>query len=131
MVAGFMEAAAFDIQASILRRAQTDQNAFAEGLAVRLAEAFPNHVTIERTGWGILHEKRVSRLIVEFEAHRYTLALHGNEWRAERVPLVRGVGLRTERLTLSSWLAHLIRVVEASASQQSEATNALHDFLMS
>lgn len=98
---------------------------------MRLAEALPARVTVERSGWGVFRKRRVARLIVDFESHRFTLTAKDNEWIAERVPLVHGVGLCTERLTLIDWFGALIADVEASAGEQSAATATLHEFLLS
>lgn len=125
------EPAQFDLNAAWFRKAQGDLGTFVEGFAARMMDALPGRVTVERRGVVLFGRRRVAKVSVAFDAEVYALALDGGAVRAERAAVVRGVTLRSERMSLPDWLAALQGEVGRLADRSSTAQAVLHDFLMS
>jgi hypothetical protein len=112
----------FELLAASLRASSGDLETFVEVLADKLEHALPGRVKIERRSAGLFSkQRRVERIEVELGDERYVLGAHGAELDARRAKAVRGVVLKTERLSLEAWIDELARdlTCEAEGSEQS------------
>jgi len=126
------EISGFDLHAAWVRRAQTDLHAFLEALAVRLEQALPGRVSVERKRDGLLKASRhVVGLTVRTDKNRYALDAKTPDIRTSRQHEVRGVVLKTEVLPLDLWLKALEEELRALSDTLEGARTVLHDFLTS
>jgi hypothetical protein len=112
----------FDLLAASLRSSGSDVDVFVEVLADKLEQALPGKVVVERRALRrFAKEKRVARIEVALGDNRYSVVVRPGVVEARCAKAVRGVVLKTEELSLDSWLAALGRelAVEAEASEQS------------
>jgi hypothetical protein len=120
----------FDLDAAVLRRSQTDLQAFMEALAVRLEGALPGRVKVER---------RRDNLFAK-TSHAAKIAFHGDKavyeisfgkagLAASRAKLVRDVVISSTTIDPAHWLTEVRQEVAALADKAGAAGDALHDFL--
>lgn len=120
----------FDVEAAWLRRAQGDLPAFMEALAVRLAGALPQHVTVERRRDGLLSRtSHVTRVELRTEAAVYVLTSQKGVLEATKAKVVRGVVISTTPAKVAAWLSDVRAEVAVMAEQAGGAADILHDFL--
>jgi hypothetical protein len=124
------ESGEFDLLASSLRADASDLGVFVEVLASKLELSFPESVRVERKGGGLLGgEKRVRRLEVEIDDHRYELEADRGRVDCRRRTVVRGIALKNEELTLDEWIEALSRGLAAAAAETEQGRVALQRML--
>jgi len=129
MMAGPAE---FDMNAAWLRRANGDMKAFMQALAVRLEDALPDRVEVERKRDGFFsRESHAVRIAVAFDSCLYTLLLEHGRLHARRAKIVHGVSLSSDDITVPDWFAALNREVGVVGQEAGDAHSVIHDFLMS
>jgi hypothetical protein len=125
-----MENGSFDMLAASLRADMSDLNTFVEVLAGKVEDALPGRVTIERRGGGLFsREKKVHRIEINLDNNRYALLADRGRIQARRSNAVRGIVLKTEELSLDSWIDLLSRDLAAEAEQSESARVALERLL--
>lgn len=120
----------FEIVASSLRADLSDTKAFLGALAEKLGGALPALCQVERRGGLFSKEKHVSRVTIELGEHRYAIE-HGDRGglRASRAKIVRGISLKTDEMSVDSWIDELAKDLSAHAARNSQARLALERLL--
>jgi hypothetical protein len=126
-----MEDPGFDLVAASLRADTTDLVAFVEALAVKLEGALPGDVTVTRKGGGLLSRgtKRVQRISVGMDEGRYDLEWAGQQIQTSRCNEVRGIVIKSERLSLDEWIDALSRELTDRAQKSERSRLALQRLL--
>jgi hypothetical protein len=120
----------FDDLAATLRADAADTRALVEALAAKLEGALPDRTSVVRRPRGLLsRERRVARLEVRFDDDVYKLDVDGGQARGERTTSVRGIVIRSEPLSLDSWIAALGEALEHEARQSQSGRIALERLL--
>ena len=122
--------AEFDLNAAWLRRANGDMKAFMQALAVRLEDALPDRVEVERDGF-FSRESHAVRIAIAFDSCLYTLLLEHGRLHARRAKIVHGVSLSSDDISVPDWFATLNREVGVVGQEAGDAHSVIHDFLMS
>ncbi|MGN6378938.1 MAG: hypothetical protein ACTHNU_08315 [Gaiellales bacterium] len=115
----------FDLVAASLRADTVDMRAFAEALAVKLEQALPGMVAVERHGGLFSRDKQVRAISATFGEQCYRLEVDGGRVEASRRRAVRGIVLHTEELGLDEWIDGLSRELTAAASTSEQSRAAL------
>jgi hypothetical protein len=126
-----MEDPGFDLVAASLRADTTDLVAFVEALATKLEGALPGDVTVERKGGGLLGRgtKQVRRISVAMQEGSYDLEWAGAQLQTSRRSEVRGIVIKSERLTLDEWIDALSRELTERAQKSERSRVALQRLL--
>lgn len=126
-----MEDPGFDLVAASLRADTTDLVAFVEALATKLEGALPGDVVVERKGGGLLSRgsKHVRRISVGMEEGRYDLEWAGAQLQTSRCSEVRGIVIKSERLSLDEWIDALSRELTDRAQNSERSRLALQRLL--
>jgi hypothetical protein len=126
-----MEDPGFDLVAASLRADTTDLVAFVEALATKLEGALPGDVTVERKGGGLLGRgtKQVRRISVAMQEGSYDLEWAGAQLLTSRRSEVRGIVIKSERLTLDEWIDALSRELTERAQKSERSRVALQRLL--
>jgi hypothetical protein len=126
-----MEDPGFDLVAASLRADTTDLVAFVEALATKLEGALPGDVTVERKGGGLLGRgtRHVRRISVGMEEGRYDLEWAGAKLETSRCNEVRGIVIKSERLSLDEWIDALSRELTDRAQKSERSRIALQRLL--
>jgi len=120
-----------DLLASSLRSDSSDLAAFVEGLAVKLEDALPGRVRIDRVRRGFRGPKLVRRIAVDAGGERLELLRGGGvsvETRRARVS--GGITLKTEALDIDSWISALSGALVEEASRNERTRQALERLLI-
>lgn len=121
-----------DLHAAFMRRADADQPAFIEALAVRLEQALPGRVRVERKKDGLFSKSAHVRAIgVDTGDAQYVLEQEHGALRAGRTHGTHGVVLKRETLTVAQWLDGVSEALARLSAEADGAHRVLHDFLMS
>ena len=123
------ESGEFDLLASSLRADASDLGVFVEVLASKLELSFPSSVRVERKGGLLGGEKRVRRLEVDLDDHRYELEADRGRVDCRRRTVVRGIALKNEELSLDEWIDALSRGLAAAAAETEQGRVALQRML--
>lgn len=97
---------------------------FLERTASTLSSAFPERTVVERKG-GLLSAKKTVGLKVACDDGEFRLRREGTGVVAERVHVVRGIALKTERLPPAEWLTSLCESLAEMARMNAGAAEAL------
>ena len=119
----------FDLLAASLRADAVDLKAFVEGLAVKLGASFPSRVRVERKGGRLGGKQRVRRVAVRLGDAEYQLESDDGQVSCSRKVVVRGIALRTERLSLEQWIDALAQELVAEAGKTESDRMALERML--
>jgi hypothetical protein len=93
-----------DLVAASLRADTSDLRAFVEALAVKLEDAMPGAVTVERRRDGMFGAKRVRRIALEASGQRLELRADGGSIQTRCARLSGGIVLKSEELSTDEWL---------------------------
>jgi len=122
----------FDLSAAEWRVSFSDEKAFVQALAVRLEQALPGCVTVVRDSGWFSKEHRVNKIEVCLDEWVYRLLFNAKQGvTTERAKAIRGITLKTERVSFAPWLDSLSESLEAYAAAHAEAREVMHRFLMS
>jgi hypothetical protein len=122
----------FDLSAAWLRRANGDMKAFLEALAVRLNDALPSRVEVERKRDGLFsRESHAVRIAVSSDRYLHALSVDRGRLIARRSKIVRGITISSEDMAVPDWLESLNEEIRSMGDEAGTAHTILHDFLMS
>lgn len=110
-----------DLLAASLRADASDLGAFVEALAVKLEEAVPGAVSIERRRDGMFGPKRVRRILLDAGGRRLELLTDGASVQTLCSRTSGGIVLKREQLATDDWLRALGEAL-ADAARGSLAT---------
>jgi hypothetical protein len=111
-----------------LRADASDLGAFVEALAVKLEQALPNGVRVERKG-GLFGAKKVRQIAVDAGDTRLRLDRDGANVQTSRARLSGGIVLKTERVDTDEWLRELGGML-AEQARRSSVTRAALDRML-
>ena len=116
-----------DLAAASIRADRQDVPAFVNALAVRLQEAVPELVDVERKRAGRFSgEKVVRRIACTVGEETFVLTADGRTISATCGKEVRGIVIRTETLPVGEWAQRLVAALGREADTSAQAYQALH-----
>ena len=125
------EGSEFDLLAASLRAETRDLETFVEALATKLEGAFPERVRVERKGGRLGGRRRVERLAVDLDEHRFELEKERAEVSCRRRNVVRGIVLKNEPMSLEQWIDALSAALADTAGETERGRQALQRLLES
>jgi hypothetical protein len=111
-----------------LRADASDLGTFVEALAVKLEEALPNGVRVDRRG-GLFGAKKVRQITVDAGDTRLRLDRDGAHVTTSRARLSGGIVLKTERVDTDAWLRELGQALAEQARSSQVTREALERML--
>jgi hypothetical protein len=121
-----------DLIAASLRADVGNLGAFVETLAVKLEEAIPSLVTVQRARRGMFGPKLVRKLAVSAGQERLELTRsETDEVQTLRARVSGGIVLKTEPLEIDSWLTALTGQLALEAGRSERTRLALERLLVS
>jgi hypothetical protein len=124
------ESVDLDLLAASLRADSSDLGAFVESLAVKLEEAIPGRVRVDRRRSGLRGPKLVRQLEVDLGDQRLELTFQGGSLATRRAKLSGGIVLKSEQLDTDAWLAALGGALAAEARRSETTRQALQRLLI-
>ncbi len=118
-----------DLLAASLRADSSDLGAFVESLAVKLEDAIPNRVRVERRRDGMFGPKLVRRIEVDLGDQRLDLR-YARDLETRRAKLSGGIVLKSEQLDTDAWLAALGGALADEARRSETTRQALQRLLI-
>jgi len=115
----------FELVAASIRADASDLKTFMDALAVKLEQALPGMVLVERDGGLFRKERKVKAIRVQLEDRMYELSRAGLQVEAKVSHQVRGITLKNEVLRLEAWIAELSHHLTRHAESSAEARAAL------
>jgi hypothetical protein len=119
-----------DLLAASLRADSSDLSAFVESMAVKLEEAVPGRVRVDRRRAGMFGPKVVRKLSVDLCDQRLELGVEGGAVQTRCARLSAGIVLKNEELETEAWLATLSEALAAEASRSEATRKALERLLL-
>ena len=110
-----------DLVTASLRADASDLRAFVEALAVKLEEAVPGAVSVDRRREGMLGPKRVRRITLDAGGQRLELRTDGRSVQTQCARLSAGIVLKSEELSMDEWL-HTLGAALAEQARSSQTT---------
>jgi hypothetical protein len=118
-----------DLVTASLRADMSDLRAFVEALAVKLEDAVPGAVTVDRRRDGMFGPKHVRRIAVEASGQRLELRADGASIQTRCARLSGGIVLKNEELATDEWLALLADALAQQARSSLTTRQALERLL--
>ncbi len=118
-----------DLLAASLRADTSDLDAFVEALAVKLEEAVPGAVAVERRREGMFGAKRVRRIALDAGDQRLELARRGAAIETRCSRLSGGIVLKSEAVGTDAWLRALGEALAVQAQRSQTTRQALERLL--
>jgi hypothetical protein len=118
-----------DLLAASLRADSSDLGAFVEALAVKLEEAVPGAVRVERRRNGLRGPKLVRRITLDAGGQRLELRAGDGAVQTYCSRLSGGIVLKTEQLDTDAWLRALGEALAAQAQLSQSTRQALERLL--
>ncbi len=119
-----------DLLAASLRADTSDMEAFVESLAVKLEEAVPGRVRVQRRRSTLLGPKRVRQIALDAGDRRLELAFESGALQASCSRLSGGIVLKREALDTDAWLAAVGEALSAEARRSESTRQALERLLI-
>ena len=119
-----------DLLAASLRADSSDLSAFVESMAVKLEEAVPGRVRVDRRRAGMFGPKSVRGLSVDLGDRRLELRADRGAVQCRSAKLSGGIVLKNEELETEAWLAMLGEALAAEASRSEATRRALERLLL-
>jgi hypothetical protein len=116
--------------AASLRADSSDLTAFVEGLAVKLEEALPGVVRVERRRFGVFGAKAVRRITVDAGDRRLELRAGDGAIETLCSRLSGGIVLKSERVETDAWLQALGEALAREAQRSEKTKQALERLLI-
>ena len=120
-----------ELLAASLRADSTDNKAFLEALATKLAGSLPNQTTVIRQSSIFSREHPVKEITVTMGDYQYRI---GREKQGpivtQRAKVVRGIVLKTEQIPMDQWIDELADALAHEAADSAQARIALERFLL-
>jgi hypothetical protein len=117
----------FDLLAASLRADGGDVDRFFTVLVAKLADALPDRVEVERSGF--LGRSKPKAVSVALGDNRYEAERHGQVVTCRRRTVVRGIALKSEELGVDAWISALSADLLAAARESERARIALDALL--
>jgi hypothetical protein len=114
-----------DLVTASLRADMSDLRAFVEALAVKLQDAMPGAVTVERRRDGMFGPKHVHRIALEASGQRLELRAHGGSIQTRCARLSGGIVLKSEEMATEEWL----RVLGGALADQARISQSTRQAL--
>ena len=118
-----------DLVTASLRADMSDLRAFVEALAVKLEEAVPGAVTVERRRNGMFGPKLVRRIAVDVSGQRLELRAEGASIQTRCARLSGGIVLKNEDVATDDWLQALGAALAQQARSSLTTRQALERLL--
>ena len=118
-----------DLLAASLRADSGDLGSFVEALAVKLEEAVPGAVRVQRRRDGMFGPKRVQRIALDAGDQRLELKTAGAGIETTCSRLSGGIVLKREQLDTDGWLAALGGALAVQAQRSQTTRQALERLL--
>jgi hypothetical protein len=119
-----------DLLAAALRADTSDLDAYLEGLAVKLEQAVPGRVRVDRRRAGLFGPKAVRSVALDAGDRRLELARSaGGTLEARAAKVSGGIVLKNETLDVEEWVAELGHVLAAEARRSESTRRALERLL--
>jgi hypothetical protein len=118
-----------DLLAASLRADSGDVGAFVEALAVKLEDAVPSGVRVERRREGMFGPKLVRRIALDAGGRRLELRTDGGTLQAYSSRLSGGIVLKSEELSTDEWLRALGEALALQAQHSQSTRQALERLL--
>jgi hypothetical protein len=118
-----------DLLAASLRADASDLATFTEVLAVKLSEALPGGVEIDRGREGLFGPKHVRAVAVSLDDQRFALRLDRGGVTTSCARLSGGIVLKTESVGTDEWLRRLSEALAAQAQNSQITRQALERLL--
>ena len=118
-----------DLLAASLRADFSDLSAFVESLAVKLEQALPGRVRVERRRSGLLGPKAVRAIAIDAGEQRLELRFQDGTLQPRSCRLSGGIVLRSETVDIDAWLAALGQMLDAEARRSETTRRALERLL--
>jgi hypothetical protein len=120
-----------EMLAASLRADSTDNRAFLEALATKLAGSLPNQTTVVRQSSIFSREHPVKEISVTMGDYQYRI---GREKQGpimtQRAKVVRGIVLKTEQIPMDQWIDELATALAHEAEHSAQSRIALERFLL-
>jgi hypothetical protein len=117
----------FELLAASLRAATSDIRSWITILGDKLSRALPAQVQVHRAG--LLKNGAINRIEIDMGAWRLLLRLENGYPVAERTHIVRGIALKTERLSVDDWITCLCTALAERAATSTQDYAALQSLL--
>jgi hypothetical protein len=118
-----------DLLAASLRADSSDLGAFVEALAVKLEEAVPGAVRIERRRSGMFGPKLVTRIALDAGDQRLELRTEGARIDTRAARVSGGIVIKNEALPTDRWLRALGEALAVEAGRSQATRQALERLL--
>ncbi len=118
-----------DLLAASLRSDVSDTGAFVEALAVKLEDAVPGGVFVERRRDGMFGPKKVRRIALDAGGQRLELRAAGGALQTLCSRLSGGIVLRSAELDTDDWLRALGEALAVQAQRSKTTRQALERLL--
>ena len=118
-----------DLVTASLRADTSDLRAFVEALAVKLEDAVPGAVTVERRRDGMFGPKQVRRIAVDAAGQRLELRADGASIQTRCARLSGGIVLKNEDMATDDWLRALGEALAEQARSSLTTRQALERLL--
>ena len=118
-----------DLLAASLRADASDLGAFVEALAVKLEEAVPGTVRVERRREGLFGPKLVRRIALDAGGRRLELRTDSGAVQAYSSRVSGGIVLKSEELSTDEWLRALGEALALQAQHSQSTRQALERLL--
>jgi hypothetical protein len=118
-----------DLIAASLRLDASDLGAYTEALAVKLSEALPGGVRVDRGRMGLFGPKRVRSIAVDAGGERFELRAREASVETFCARLSGGIVLKTEPVGIDEWLQRLSVALAAAADRSLTTRQALERLL--
>ncbi|HEY6522762.1 MAG TPA: hypothetical protein VIY10_03280 [Solirubrobacteraceae bacterium] len=118
-----------DLVTASLRSDTSDLRAFVEALAVKLEEAVPGAVIVERRRDGMFGPKKVRRIALDASGQRLELRADGASVQTRCARLSGGIVLKNEDVSTDEWLRTLGEALADQARTSQTTRQALERLL--
>ncbi|MFZ1996463.1 MAG: hypothetical protein WAU75_20295 [Solirubrobacteraceae bacterium] len=118
-----------DLVTASLRADTGDLRTFVEALAVKLEEAVPGAVTVERRRNGMFGPKQVRRIALDAAGQRLELRADGASVQTRCARLSGGIVLKSEDMPTDEWLRTLGEALTGQARSSQTTRQALERLL--
>jgi hypothetical protein len=118
-----------DLLAALLRADAGDLGAFVESLAMKLEQAVPGRVRVERRRTGLLGPKAVRSIALDAGDQRLELSYAGGALQTRAAKVSGGIVLKNETLDVEAWVAALGQALAAEAVRSESTRRALERLL--
>jgi hypothetical protein len=119
-----------DLLAASLRADASDLRAFVEGLAVKLEQAMPGRVRVQRRRSGLLRPKLVRQIALDAGDRRLELSFAGGALKTSCSRLSGGIVLKRDPLEANAWLTAVGEALSAEAQRSETTRQALERLLI-